>query len=224
MPDLARVGFPIAEIDAEGDCTITKGDGTGGCVDEHTVKEQLLYEVHDPAGYLTPDVVADITGVRVRQIAPDTVRLSGVRGHPRPATLKVNVLHEHGWLAEGEISYARRGAEARARLAADVLRQRLAGAGVLRVDLIGVASVLGDDAGRWLAQQPAGNAQDVRLRVAMNHAERAVAERLAREVTAFYTCGPAGGGGVRTALRARLGTVSCGLARELVRARFEFIA
>jgi hypothetical protein len=218
------VGFPIAEIDADGDCVMTKADGTGGCIDEHTVKEQLLYEVHNPTAYLTPDVIADITGAQVRQTAPDTVRLSGVRGHPRPATLKVNVFHEHGWLAEGEISYAGQGAEARARLAARVLQERLAGAGVLRIDLIGVASVLGDDAGRWLAQQPVGGARDVRLRVAMNHAERAVAERLAREVTALYTCGPAGGGGVRTALRARLGTVSCGLARHLVPARFEFIA
>jgi hypothetical protein len=223
VPDLANVGYPIAEIDADGDCTITKADGTGGCVDEHTVKEQLLYEVHDPAAYLTPDVVADITQAHVRQVAPDTVRLSGVRGQARPATLKVNVFHEHGWLAEGEISYAGRGAEARARLAAQVLQQRLAGCGPIRIDLLGVASVLGDDAGRWLAQQPSGDAQDVRLRVAMNHADRAVAERLPREVTALYTCGPAGGGGVRTGLRARLGTVSCGLARELAPARFEFI-
>jgi hypothetical protein len=223
VPGLANVGYPIAEIDADGHCTITKSDGTGGCVDEHTVKEQLLYEVHDPAAYLTPDVVADITEAQVRQIAPDTVRVSGVRGHARPPTLKVNVFHENGWLAEGEISYAGHGAEARARLAAQVLQQRLAGCGPLRIDLLGVASVLGDDGGRWLAQHSAGEARDVRLRVALNHADRAVAERLPREVTALYTCGPAGGGGVRTGLRARFGTVSCGLARELVPARFEFI-
>ena len=90
-----------------------------------------------------------------------------------------------------------------------MLRERLAGCAPLRVDLIGVTSVFGDDAGRWLAAQPAGDARDVRLRVALNHADRARAERLPREVTALYTCGPAGGGGVRTALRARLGTVSC---------------
>ena len=223
VPHLANVGYPIAGIDANGDCTITKSDGTGGCVDEHTVKEQLLYEVHDPAAYLTPDVVADITQARVLQVAPDTVRLSGVRGHTRPATLKVNVFHEQGWLAEGEISYAGRGAEARARLAAQVLQQRLAGCGALRVDLLGVASVFGDDGGRWLAQRAAGDAQDVRLRVALNHPDHAVAQRLTREVTALYTCGPAGGGGVRTGLRARLATVSCGLARDLAPARFEFI-
>jgi len=224
VPDLARVGFPIAEIDSNGDCTITKADDTGGRVDEHTVKEQLLYEVHDPAAYLTPDVTADITQARVRELSPDTVRLTGVRGHPRPATLKVNVFHEHGWLAEGEISYAGRGAEGRARLAAAILRERLAGCGPLRCDLIGVASVFGDDGGEWLSAQAAGAARDVRLRVALNHADRAVAERLPREVTALYTCGPAGGGGVRTGLRARLGTVSCGLARESAPARFDFLA
>ncbi|MGZ5181536.1 MAG: acyclic terpene utilization AtuA family protein [Ramlibacter sp.] len=223
VPDLAHVGFPIAAIDANGDCTITKADGTGGCVDTHTVTEQLLYEVHDPAAYLTPDVTADISGATLAVVGPDAVRLTGVRGHPRPSTLKVNVFREQGWLAEGEISYAGRGAEARARLAADVLRERLAGCGPLRCDLLGVASVFGDDAGRWLADRPHGQATDVRLRVAMNHADRAVAERLPREVTALYTCGPAGGGGVRTGLRARLGTVSCGLPRERVPARFELL-
>ena len=119
--------IPIAEIDADGHCTITKAAGTGGRIDAHTVKEQLLYEVHDPAAYLTPDVVADIcAGARRRARAATASRLDGVRGHPRPATLKVNVCHEDGWLAEGEISYAGPRAEARARLAAEVLRERLA--------------------------------------------------------------------------------------------------
>jgi hypothetical protein len=223
VPDLAHVGYPVAALDADGDCTVAKARGTGGVLDEHTVKEQLLYEVHDPAAYLTPDVTADIVDAEVSEVAPDTVRLAGVRGRPRPEQLKVNVFHQHGWLAEGEISYAGRGAEARARLAADVLRARLGDCAPLRVDLIGVASVFADDAGQWLAARPAGEARDVRLRVAMNHAERRVAERLPREVTALYTCGPAGGGGVRTAIRARLGTVSCSVPRELARARVEFI-
>jgi hypothetical protein len=221
VPGLDSIGFPIAEIDADGHCTITKAEGTGGLIDEHTVKEQLLYELHDPCAYLTPDVVADIGEAEVLPLARDTVRLQGVRGRARPATLKVNAFHRQGWLAEGEISYAGRGAEARARLAADVLRRRLEGCGPLRVDLIGVASVFGDDDGRWLAAQPAGDARDVRLRVALNHADRAVAERLAREVTALYTCGPAGGGGVRTGLRQRLGTVSCAVDRTRVQARVE---
>ena len=147
IPGLANLGYPIAEIDADGDCVITKPPGSGGRIDEHTVKEQLLYEVHDPAAYLTPDVVADISQATVQQLGADRVQLRGVRGHARPASLKVNVCHENGWLAEGEISYAGPRAEARARLAAEVLRERLQGLGPLRVDLIGVSSVLGDDAG-----------------------------------------------------------------------------
>jgi hypothetical protein len=222
VPGLARLGYPIAEIDGDGACVVTKPPGTGGRIDTHGVKEQLLYEVHDPRAYLTPDVVADIGAAEVAEAGPDRVRLTGVRGHARPAELKVNVCHESGWLAEGEISYAGARAEARARLAADVLRERLQGLGRLRVDLIGVASVLADDDGRWLAAQPAGDARDVRLRVALNHPDRAAAERLPREVTALYTCGPAGGGGVRTALRPRLGTVSCFVPRDQVPTTYRF--
>lgn len=222
VPGLARVGFPIAEIAADGSCTIGKADGTGGLVTEATVKEQLLYEVHDPAAYLTPDVVADIAEAQVEGLGADRVALRGVRGHARPAHYKVNVCHEGGWLAEGEISYAGPRAEARARLAAEVLRERLDGLR-LRVDLIGALSILGDDAGRALAATPDAGLRDVRLRVAATHAERAQAERLAREVMALYTCGPAGGGGVRTALTPRLNTLSCLLPREAVPVGFEII-
>ncbi|NUZ04712.1 acyclic terpene utilization AtuA family protein [Piscinibacter koreensis] len=223
IPDLAHVGYPIAEIDADGTCTVTKPPRTGGRIDAHTVKEQLLYEVHDPAAYLTPDVVADIGAARVDEVGPDRVRLSGVRGHPRPDQLKVNAFCEQGWLAEAEISYAGPRAEARARLAADILRERLRSIGRLRVDLIGIASVLGDDAGSWLAAQPAGEGRDVRLRIAANHVDRTEAERLPREMTALYTCGPAGGGGIRTALRQRLSTHSCFVPREAVPTGFSFV-
>jgi hypothetical protein len=223
VPGLAAVGFPIAEIDAEGNCTIGKAANTGGCVTLRTVKEQLLYEVHDPAAYLPPDVVADISEAEVREVATDQVALSGVRGHARPDRLKVNVCYEGGWLAEGEISYAGPGAEARARLAAEVLQERLRGVLDIRADLIGVLSVFADDAGTLLAQTPVGNARDVRMRVAAAHADRKIAERLAREVTALYTCGPAGGGGVRTSVRARLDTLSCLVPRESVPFAFEMV-
>jgi len=222
VPGLGHVGFPIAEIDADGRCTIGKADATGGLVTEATVKEQLIYEVHDPAAYLTPDVVADIAEASVRSVGPDRVTLSGVRGHPRPTHYKVNVCHEGGWLAEGEISYAGARAEARARLAAAVLRERLPALD-LRVDLIGAVSILGDDAGRALAATPDGGARDVRLRVAATHAERAVAETLGREVMALYTCGPAGGGGVRSTITPRLNTVSCLLPRDAVPVGFEMM-
>jgi len=223
VPDMAHIGYPIAEIHADGSCVIGKPAGSGGRIDEHSVKEQLLYELHDPGAYVTPDVVADITSARVTELGPDRVRLSGVRGHARPATLKVHLCHQNGWLAEGEISYAGARAEARARLAADILRERLAGLGTLRVDLIGVMSVLADDGGRTLHSVQPGSARDVRLRVALNHEQRESAQRLTREVTALYTCGPAGGGGVRTNLRPRLGLHSVAVARERVRARHVFV-
>ena len=222
VPDLHAVGFPIAEIDSEGRCVVGKADATGGLVSEPTVKEQLLYEVHDPAAYLTPDVTADISEAHVRQVGRDRVALEGVRGHARPDRLKVNVCYEGGWLAEGEISYAGPGAEGRARLAAEVLRQRLTDL-ELRIDLIGSVSVFGDDAGRLLAQTPMNHMRDVRLRIAARHEDKRAAERLTREVTALYTCGPAGGGGVRTSLRPRLDTLSCYVPRDRVRASWEVV-
>lgn len=222
VPDIANVGFPIAEVSQDGDCIIGKADRTGGCVTLATVKEQLLYEVHDPAAYLTPDVTADITQAQVTQAGTDLVALTGVRGHERPATLKVTAFYEGGWLAEGGISYAGPGAEARARLAAEILAKRLPEL-KLRIDLIGVTSLFADDAGRLLAAKVPSDARDVRLRVAARHDQKEAAERLAQEVTALYTCGPAGGGGVRTAIRPRLSTASCFVPREAVKAGFEWV-
>ena len=224
VPGLEDVGFPIAEIAVDGSCIVSKADNTGGLVDERTVKEQLLYEVHDPAAYITPDVVADITEATVARVGPDRVRLSGVRGHPRTATLKANLFFDGGWFGEAEISYAGRNAEARARLAMDVIDKRMGAQLALRFDLIGVSSILGDDSGRMLRSVPAGDCNDVRLRVAGQHPDLAVIDRLLREVTCLWTGGPAGGGGVRVAKRQRLSTRSCLIARERVPAHFELSA
>ncbi|MBV8621641.1 MAG: DUF1446 domain-containing protein [Curvibacter sp.] len=226
VPDLAQVGFPILEVQADGRFIVGKAEGTGGCVDERTVKEQLLYEIHDPAAYLTPDVVADISQAWVQHIGPDRVEVGGVRGHARPPTLKATACFEGGWLAEGEISYAGPNAEARARLAGEVVRQRLAalapGLQPLRCELIGVASLLADDAGEWARAQ--GEAlhrdsalADVRLRVSARCSRRDDAELLCREVLALYTCGPAGGGGVRTHITPRLASESWYIPREWIR-------
>jgi hypothetical protein len=216
VPDLHAVGYPIAEICQDGSFEITKADDTGGVVNARTVKEQLLYEVHDPAAYLTPDVTADISQAQVQEVARDRVRLTGIRGRVRPAELKVNVCYAGGWLGEGEISYAGPNAEARARLAAGVIRKRIGSGLHLRFDLIGVLSVFGDDGGGAYAETVPGAARDVRMRVAAAHHDKAVVEHLLREVTALYTCGPAGGGGIRTALRSRLNTVSCLVPRAAI--------
>lgn len=210
VPGLDQLGYPIAEIDANGHCTLFKPQGTGGCITPATVKEQLLYEIHDPAQYLTPDVVADITQAQVHAVGPDRVRLEGVRGHPRPDTLKVNVCYATGWFAEAEISYAGPRAAERARLAGQTIQQRLGHLAPLRTDLIGVTSVWGNDASSWLDGADLRHApHDVRLRMAWQHIDHATAQRLPREVNALYCCGPAGGGGVRTHMRQRLGLTSC---------------
>jgi hypothetical protein len=222
VPDLHAVGFPIAEIAADGSFVITKADNTGGLVDARTVKEQLLYELHDPAAYLTPDVVADISEAEVHEVGANRVTITGVRGRKRHDNLKVTVCFVGGWLGEGEISYAGPNAEARARLAAEIIKRRMNGALKQRFDLIGALSVFGDDAGNALAGFAPTNSRDVRLRVAGVHDDRAMVERLMREVTALYTCGPAGGGGVRTTITQRLNSVSCFVPRELVPATFTF--
>lgn len=223
VPDLHRVGFPIAELAADGSFTISKAAGTGGVVNARTVKEQLLYELHDPAAYLTPDVVADISEAEVEEVGENRVVVTGVRGHSRPMTLKVTVCSEGGWLGEGEISYAGPNAEARARLAAAIVRERMGDLLQMRFDLIGVLSVFGDDAGNALSAFPSAGSCDVRLRVAGVHTERARVEQLLREITALYTCGPAGGGGVRTSITPRLNSVSCLVPRELVPATFTIL-
>ena len=221
VPGMEDIGFPIAEIAADGSCIVSKAAGTGGLVDCRTVKEQLLYEVHDPAAYLTPDVVCDITQASVAQVGPDRVRLSGVRGHPRPATLKALAFFDGGWLGEAEISYAGPNAEARARLAMDMMKKRLGGDMPLRCDLIGVTSLFADDGGELVGRTPQGHATDVRLRVASRHEDGDRIDRLLREVTALWTGGPAGGGGVRTARRQRLSSRAVLIPRELLPASWQ---
>ncbi len=223
IPGMDCLGYPIATIDQEGDVVIEKAAGTGGRVDVRTVKEQILYEVHDPAAYHTPDVIADISRVHVSPLSSNRVRVSGVAGHPRPDMLKVNVFLRGGWLAEAEISYFGLQAEARARLAADTVCRRLGSALKPRTDLIGVSSILNDDVGQLFAATKPGSARDVRLRMAATHDEKRVAEQLLREVNALYTCGPAGGGGVRTSLKPRLNSVSTLIPRDLAPASWSFL-
>lgn len=224
VPDIANTGYPIAEIAADGSCIITKPPGTGGLVDVRNIKEQLLYELHDPAAYLTPDVVADITGAELAKVGPDRVRMSGVRGHPRPGTLKALAYFEGGWLGEAEISYAGPNAEARARLAMDIVTKRMGPDFHIRFDLIGSCSILGDDAGEMRAAVGSRGLEDVRLRAAGKHESLAEIERLLREVYSLWLCGPAGGGGVRTARRQRLSNVACLVPRDLVPATCHFVS
>ncbi|PJX25646.1 hypothetical protein CAP48_06275 [Advenella sp. S44] len=226
VPDVANVGFPIAELFEDGRIIIGKADSTGGTVNLMTVKEQMLYEIHDPACYVTPDVILDISQVLVRQIGPDQVVVTGARGAPRPDTLKATVSFMGDWFGEGEISYAGPNAGARARLAADILGERaklLDEPCRFRRDLLGVVSVLDSDTAVLRDSLPLEQVTDVRLRLAVNAPARATVERLLHEVNALYCCGPAGGGGVRTSVKSSVRTVSYLVPRELVQEGWRYV-
>ncbi|WP_175655910.1 acyclic terpene utilization AtuA family protein [Burkholderia ambifaria] len=222
VPDLARLGFPIGEVAADGSVVITKVPHAGGRVSSATCKEQLMYEIHDPARYLQPDVVADFTRVAVAEEAPDRVRVTGGRGTARPDTLKVSVAYVDGHIGEGQISYGGPGALARARLALDIVRERLALTGVaateLRFDLIGVDALYGD-------ATPAvrGEPAEVRVRVAGRAASAAEAARIGNEVETLYTNGPAGGGGAFKSTREVIAVQSVLLPRAAVTPSFSFV-
>ncbi len=219
---LVHVGFPFAEVRADGSAWITKLDGTGGLIDERTVKEQLLYEVHDPARYLTPDVTADFSAVSVTAAGRDRVRIDGAGGGPRPERLKVTVAFDGGWLAEAGVSYAGAGAEARAALAGEIVRERMRRVhgtnAPIRVDLVGVRS-LHASAFRHPAQP--GGSCDVRLRCAMRASSHEEAELLLWEVESLLCCGPSAGGGYRGAVTPAVLTRSASIDRDAVTPRVE---
>ena len=217
---LARLGFPLADVTSDGDAVITKVAGSGGAVTLATCTEQLLFEVHDPARYLQPDVVADFSNVRLRADGPDRVAVTGGTGHPRTATLKVSIGYRDSFIGEGQLSYAGAGALARARLALAVVAERLELTGVaaseLRFDVIGVDAV---------HRGPAvggGDPGEVRIRVAGRTASLREAVRIGNEVETLYTNGPAGGGGAWKAAREMVAVVSTLLPREAVTPRVSF--
>lgn len=217
VEDLARLGFPLAEIDAEGGAVITKVAGSGGRVSAATCTEQLIYEVHDPAAYLTPDVTADFSQVSFVEEGVDRVRALGADGRGRPSQLKVSVGYLDGWIGEGQMSYGGPGAVARAQLARDVVLKRLELMGVkmqdVRAELIGMDSLHGprNSVEPW----------EVRLRVAARCAERSDAVRVGNEVETLYTNGPSGGGGASKSARQVVAVASLLLPRDAVNPRIQ---
>jgi hypothetical protein len=191
VDDLARLGFPIAEVSSDGSAVITKVEGSGGKVTEATCKEQMIYEIHDPQAYYTPDVIADFSEVKITEIARNRVRVSGASGRPRSGTLKVSVGYRGGFIGEGQISYAGPGCVARGQLALEIVEKRLELAAVdyseLRKDLIGVNAIHNPP----VHQEP----DEVRIRVAARTRTMKQAVKIGNEVETLYTNGPAGGGG-----------------------------
>jgi hypothetical protein len=216
---MAHLGFPYADVWPDGRAVFGKAPGTGGRISLATAKEQLLYEVMDPAAYLTPDASADFTQVALRDLGGDRVELVDGDGRERPAQLKMSVGYRAGFIGEGEISYAGPGAEARARLAGEIVRERLAGEiAELRVDLIGVDS----SHGRFYGNRP--EAYEARLRVAGRAGDATRAARVGEEVEALYCSGPAAGGGARKYVREIVGVASTFLPRDQVPWRAELVS
>ena len=214
VPDIEHLGFPLADIAADGGFSVSKLAEAGGRVDLATCKEQLLYEMHDPAGYITPDCVLDITGVELRQQGKDRVSLHGAKARPRTPTYKVTVGYDDGFIGEGQISYAGINAVAKAKLAAKIVQSRLAERGYtyreVRVDLIGMSSLHGLAEAR---PEP----YEVRLRLAMRTNDRKAAEAVGFETRALHVNGPgSGGGGSDPVVREVLAVQSVLLPRELV--------
>ncbi len=215
IPDLARLGFPIAEVSDDGSAVITKVSGSGGRVTVAGCKEQLLYEIHDPSQYITPDVVADFTAVSLKQRGSDAVAVRGGRGLRRTDLLKACIGCLDGHIGEGQISYGGAGAVVRAQLAREIVLERLRTTGAqfseIRADLIGIDSLHGPGFARN-TREP----YEVRLRVAAKTKTHAEAVRIGNEVETLYTNGPAGGGGVTKSAREVVAMLSALVPRSIV--------
>lgn len=193
------IGFPIGEITENGDITISKLESSGGRVCRETVTEQLIYEIHDPETYYTPDVVADFSNIEVEE-KDGSVIVRGAAGREKNHKYKVSVAYKDGFIGEGEMSYAGSGADTRARLALEIVKKWMEPwqdkIEEEKYDIIGINSLHGDIAA-INGRPPA----ECRIRAAIRTKDRETAEMVGKQVEALYTNGPAGGGGARKAVR-----------------------
>ncbi|HEX6059314.1 MAG TPA: acyclic terpene utilization AtuA family protein [Gemmatimonadaceae bacterium] len=189
IPDLADVGYPIVEGHEDGSFVVTKHPGTGGRISVPTVSEQLVYEMGDPTSYITPDVVADFTTIRLEQDGPDRVRVFGIRGRAPTDKLKVSIAYRAGFKAVGTLVYAWPDALEKARVADRVLRERLDRLG-LRFDQV-VTEFVGASATHGvLAGEPPADLPEVQLRIGVRGDDRAAVERFTRELAPLVLNGP----------------------------------
>jgi Acyclic terpene utilisation family protein AtuA len=195
-PNLADVGYPIAEIESTGTFRISKPDGTGGVVNCETIAEQMLYEVGDPAAYLTPDVTADFTTVQLRESARDVVEVTGAKGKPATDSYKVSIAYRDGFTASGMLAIFGPAAPAKARRAGEMLLERLRRIGLTyahtNIECIGAGAVVP-------GVVPArADPPEVMLRVSVRDGSKAAVERLTKEFAPLVTSGPPGVTGYTT--------------------------
>lgn len=191
IPDLANVGFPIIEASPNGEFIVTKHEGTGGCVNVQSVKEQLLYEMGDPHAYITPDVVADFTSINVENAGPNRVKVFGITGNPSTDFYKVSIAYSAGWKSVGTLVYAWPDAYEKAKAADQILRKRLEKLG-LKFDVILTEFVGVNAAHGHLAGEPRPDIPEVQLRFGVRGANKADVERFTKELAPLILTGPPG--------------------------------
>ena len=191
IPDLANVGFPIAEASPDGTFVITKHEGTGGRVNVPSIKEQLVYEMGDPHEYITPDCVADFTTIQLADDGPDRVRVFGIKGRPATDSLKVSISYSAGYKAVGTLVYSWPEAYAKAKAADQILRARLDRLG-LRFDQILTEYVGANATHGPLAGPPSPDLAEAQLRVGVRGNDRASIERFTKEIAPLILTGPPG--------------------------------
>jgi len=190
IPDLAHIGYPIAEVWETGEAVISKAPGTGGRVNFDTLREQLLYEVHDPRHYITPDVDVDMTTLRLEEVGPDEVRVSGASGRPAPEMLKIVAGYEDGVMGQAMIGYAWPDALVKAQLAAGIVQQQMVEVGLQAeetvIEYMGYNSIHGP-----LADPThAGYLNEVYLRIAVRCTDKKEAAKLGRLFPPLALSGP----------------------------------
>lgn len=217
IPSMERIGYPVAQVYENGDSVLTKPRGTGGRVDINTVREQMLYEVHNPAAYITPDVVADFTSPRLEMDGEDRVKITGARGKPRPENLKVSIGYHDGWMGEAVIRYSWPHAMKKARKAEEIIRSQFSALGLgfeeILTEYIGYNSLSGP-----LARGDGEDLNEVGLRIAVRTKNKADAARMPRLLPPLALNGPptASGGGAMPRPRELIGLWSALVAREEV--------
>ncbi|HZH34307.1 MAG TPA: acyclic terpene utilization AtuA family protein [Pyrinomonadaceae bacterium] len=189
IPDLANVGFPIAEAAPNGEFVITKHGGTGGRVSVPSIKEQLLYEMGDPHEYITPDCVADFTTIQLAADGENRVRVFGIKGKPFTEFYKVSIAYSAGFKAVGTLVYAYPDAYAKAKAADRILRERLDRLG-LKFDLI-LSEFVGVNATHGhLAGEPSSDIPEVQFRIGVRGQDKTAVERFTKEIAPLILTGP----------------------------------
>ena len=192
VPELWNVGYPIVEASPDGTFVVTKHPGTGGMVTVDTVAEQLVYEMGDPSEYVTPDVVADFTTIRLDQEGPDRVRVSGIRGRPKTPFYKVSASYLAGYKASAQITLCGPRAVDKARLAAECVWKRLERAGLTFPDDQRSQEALGIGACLPGIFATPEEMPEVVLRLGVRDPDRAKVERFGKEIAPLVTAGPPG--------------------------------